>query len=166
VTVSLIVAYDRARGIGRDNKLPWRLPAEMAYFKTTTMGKPIVMGRRTFESIGRALPGRRNIVVTRGIDAVDGIEQAASLSAALESCRDADEVMVIGGAALYREALARADRIYATEVNAVFDTDTAFPEIDRSQWREASREHREPDDRNPVAVDFVIYERRGSTARS
>lgn len=159
MTVSLIVAYDRARGIGRDNKLPWRLPAEMAHFKKTTMGKPIVMGRRTFESIGRALPGRRNIVVTRGIDAVDGIEQFPSLNAALEACGDAQEAMVIGGAGLYREALARADRIYATEVNGVFDTDTAFPEIDRSEWREASREHRDPDDRNPVGMDFTIYER-------
>ena len=152
MTVSLIVAYDRARGIGRDNKLPWRLPAEMAYFKTTTMGKPIVMGRRTFESIGRALPGRRNIVVTRGIDAVDGVEQAASLSAALESCRDAEEVMVIGGAALYTAALPRTHRIYATEVDGLFNADTHFPELDPVEWREVSRTHRAADPANPARI--------------
>jgi dihydrofolate reductase len=90
----MIVAYDRARGIGKNNRLPWRLPAEMHYFKKTTIGKPIVMGRRTFASIGRALPGRRNIIVTRGITPVDGVEQAVSLDDALALVREAEEVMV------------------------------------------------------------------------
>lgn len=159
MTVSLIVAYDRARGIGRENRLPWRLPAEMQYFKKTTMGKPIVMGRRTFESIGRALSGRRNIVVTRGMTAVDGVEQAASLDDALALMSGADEVMVIGGAGLYTAALPLAHRIYATEVDGFFECDTHFPPLDASLWHEHSRHHRPADPTNPYAVNFVVYER-------
>ena len=159
MTVSLIVAYDRARGIGKDNRLPWRLPAEMQHFKKTTMGKPIVMGRRTFESIGRALPGRRNLVVTRGIPPMDGVEQTASLDKALILTQGVDEVMVIGGAELYIAALPRAQRIYATEVDGLFDSDTRFPSLDPSEWREASRTHRDADPANPYALDFTIYER-------
>src|SRR5215204_6528496 len=119
MTVALIVAYDRARGIGKNNRLPWRLPAEVQHFKNTTMGKPIIMGRRTFESIGRALPGRRNIVVTRGMPVVDGVEQTASLNDALRLDETVSEAMVIGGAALYAEAMHRAQRIYATEVDGL-----------------------------------------------
>jgi dihydrofolate reductase len=155
----LIVAYDRARGIGRANRLPWRLPAEMQYFKKTTMGKPIVMGRRTFESIGRPLPGRRNIVVTRGIAPVDGVEQTTSLEEALRLGDEADEVMIIGGAELYAAAMARAERIYATEVDGVFDADTRFPELDPAGWRETSREHRPADPANPFAMSFITYDR-------
>jgi len=159
VIVSLIVAYDKARGIGKDNRLPWRLPAEMQYFKKTTMGKPIVMGRRTFESIGRALPGRRNIIVTRRIAPLDGVDRAASLEDALRLVPDAAEVMVIGGAELYRAALPGAQRIYATEVDGLFDSDTFFPLLDRDDWRETSRDHRAADSSNPFAVDFVVYDR-------
>jgi dihydrofolate reductase len=159
VIVSLIVAYDRQRGIGKDNRLPWRLPAEMQHFKKTTMGKPIVMGRRTFESIGRALPGRRNVVVTRGMKAVDGIEQVVALDEALRLSGDVEEVMVIGGAELYNAALPLAHRIYATEVDAVFETDTHFPDVDPAVWRETSRQHRPADPANPFAVDFVVYDR-------
>ena len=157
--VSLIVAYDKARGIGRANRLPWQLPAEMQHFKRTTMGRPIVMGRRTFESIGRALPGRRNIVVTRGMPPMDGVEQTASLANALELDPAADEVMVIGGAELYAAALLRAHRVYATEINGIFETDTRFPELDAAQWRESSRQHRAADPANPFAMDFVVYDR-------
>jgi dihydrofolate reductase len=153
------VAYDKARGIGRANRLPWRLPAEMQHFKRTTMGKPIVMGRRTFESIGRALPGRRNIVVTRGMPPVDGVEQSASLEEALRRDPDAAEVMIIGGAELYAAALNRAHRVYATEIDGVFETDTRFPELDSAVWRETSRQHRPADPANPFAMDFVVYQR-------
>jgi Dihydrofolate reductase len=159
VIVSLIVAYDRARGIGRGNRLPWRLPAEMQHFKRTTMGKPIVMGRRTFESIGRALPGRRNIVITRGMSAVDGVEQARSLAEALQLDPTAVEVMVIGGAALYAASLPWAHKVHATEIDGIFDTDTRFPDLDPAQWREASRHYRPADPANPFAMDFVIYDR-------
>ena len=156
----MIVAYDRERGIGKENRLPWRLPAEMQHFKKTTMGKPIVMGRRTFESIGRALPGRRNIVVSRrGFAHVDGVDQAASLDEALALTRDAEEVMVIGGAALYTVALPHTQRIYATEVDGLFDADTHFPELDPAEWHEVSRTHRAADPANPFALDLVIYER-------
>ena len=158
--VSLIVAYDRARGIGKDNRLPWRLPAEMQHFKKTTMGKPIVMGRRTFESIGRPLPGRRNVVVTRGMAAVDGVEQVASIADALRLDRDAAEIMVIGGSALYAAALDHARRVIATEVDGVFECDAFFPDLDPREWQEISRTHRAPDPLNPFALDFVVFERR------
>ena len=131
----------------------------MQHFKKTTMGKPIVMGRRTFESIGRALPGRRNIVVSRGFAQVDGVEQVASLDEALALARDAEEVMVIGGAALYTAALPHTHRIYATEVDGLFQADTHFPELDPAEWREVSRTHHASDPANPFALDLVIYER-------
>ena len=160
--VSLIVAYDRKRGIGKDNRMPWHLPGELAHFKRTTMGKPIVMGRKTHESIGRALPGRRNIVVTRGTVGTPDTETASSVQAALDACRDAEEIMVIGGGQIYAAALALATRIYATEIDADFEADTRFPAIDPSQWRETARTHQPADARNPHPLDFVVYERTGA----
>jgi len=157
--VSLIVAYDRKRGIGKDNRMPWHLPGELAHFKRTTMGKPIVMGRKTHESIGRALPGRRNIVITRGKVETQDTETASSLQAALDACGDAEEIMVIGGGQIYAAALALATRIYATEIDADFEADTHFPAIDPSQWRETGRTHQPADARNPYPLDFVVYER-------
>lgn len=157
-TVSLIVAHDRQRGIGKDNRMPWHLPGELTYFKQTTMGKPIVMGRNTHESIGRVLPGRRNIVVTsRPLD-TPGIEVAGSLDAALQLCAATPEVMVIGGGQLYRAALPLATRIFATEIHADFSADTHFPPLDAT-WREVSRESKSVDERNPYAYDLVVYER-------
>jgi dihydrofolate reductase len=157
--ISLIVAYDRRRGIGKNNALPWRLPAEMAYFKRTTMGKPIVMGRRTLESIGRALPGRRNIVVTSRPVTIEGVERVASLDEALRACPGVPEVMVIGGAELYAAALPHAGRVYATEVDAVVDADTFFPALDPDEWHEVARDHRPANDTNPYALSFVVLEK-------
>lgn len=156
--VSLIVAHDRQRGIGKDNRMPWHLPGELAYFKRTTMGKPVIMGRNTHDSIGRALPGRRNIVVTSRPIATPDVETAPGLDAALARCADAAEVMVIGGGQLYRAALPLATRIFATEIHADFAADTHFPPLD-AHWREVSREHAAADDRNPHAYDLVVYER-------
>lgn len=147
------------RVIGNNNKMPWHLPADFAYFKKITSGHPIIMGRKTFESIGRPLPGRRNIVVSRNpVFRADGVDVVASLEAAIEVCGNADG-FVIGGATLYVQALPRVDRIYLTEVDASPEGDTLFPELDRNQWREIARERREVDGKNGHAMAFVVLER-------
>lgn len=159
--ISLIVARARNGVIGRNGTLPWRLPEDLAHFKRTTMGHPVVMGRRTWESIGRPLPGRRNIVVSRqaGFMAA-GAEVALSLDAAIARCADAAEVFVIGGEQLYREALPRAQRLVVTEIDADFEGDTFFPPIDTRLWRETAREHVEAMGQRDYGIDFVVYERR------
>jgi dihydrofolate reductase len=159
--LTLIVASARNGVIGRDGALPWRLPEDLAFFKRTTMGHPIVMGRRTWESIGRPLPGRRNIVVSRQADFVAaGAEVAPSLDEALSRCAGAAEVFVVGGAQLYREALPRALRLIVTEIDADFEGDTHWPAPDPTQWREAQREHRPPTSARSFGIDFVVYDRR------
>lgn len=164
--IALIVAMADNGVIGRDGGLPWRIPADLKYFKAKTMGKPVVMGRRTFDSIGRPLPGRPNIVVTRhGGDFPDGIDVAPDIDTALDiaqrSARDigADEIMIIGGAALYEALLPRADRIYLTEVHEAVEGDTTFPAFDKNDWREVAREDR--DDIHTAPVSFVTLDRRG-----
>ena len=155
-SLSLIVAMDENRLIGSDNGLPWQLPADLQFFKRTTMGKPIIMGRRTFQSIGRALPGRRNIVVTRDPGFVaDGCETAPSLDAALALVRDEPEAMLIGGATLYRQAIGRADCLYLTRIHHAFSGDTWFPEFDEAEWREESRQYFEADHGNPWPYSFI-----------
>jgi dihydrofolate reductase len=159
--ISLIVARARNGVIGREGTLPWRLPEDLAHFKRTTMGQPIVMGRKTWESIGRPLPGRRNIVVSRQAGFMaPGAEVAPSLDAAIARCADAAEVFVIGGEQLYREALPRAQRLLVTEIDADFEGDTFFPQIDKRLWREAAREHAAPTGQRTYGFDFVVYERR------
>lgn len=158
--VSLLVAAAENGVIGKDGAMPWHLPADLALFKRITMGKPIVMGRRTFEAIGRALPGRRNIVVTRNAEfEAPGAENAVSLEAALAIASDAEEVMVIGGGEVYRAALPLADRIYLTRIHARIEGDTFFPEPNAAEWREVSRESRAADEKNACALSFVILER-------
>lgn len=128
------------RVIGRDGGLPWHLPADLGHFKTTTMGKPIVMGRKTYESIGKRLPGRQNIVVTRNPDwDAAGVTAVNSLDAAIAACGEASEIMIIGGAQLYAAALSRADRMHITYVGQSIEGDTHFPDIDRSAWRMVER---------------------------
>jgi dihydrofolate reductase len=161
--VALVVAADRAGGIGRDGGLPWHLPNDLAFFKRVTLGHPLVMGRKTHESIGRALPGRRNIVVTRDPDyrPFAGTEKAESLEDALDLAR-ADQpaaVMVIGGAEIFAAALGQAQRLYLTRVHATVDCDTFLPEIDWSQWREVRREDHAGDERNPYPYSFLLLER-------
>lgn len=156
--VSLIVAYATNRTIGKDNHLPWRLPGDLAHFKRTTMGCPVVMGRKTWESLGRPLPGRRNIVITRqaAYDAA-GAEVAASLEQALEMTKDTDEVFVIGGAQIYEQALAVADRIVATEVHAEVEGDAFFPALDPRTWQETARD-KQPAEQG-LNYDLVEYRR-------
>lgn len=154
----LVVARAENGVIGRDNKLPWHIPADLAHFKRVTLGKPVVMGRRTFESIGRPLPGRHNIVLTRdGGWAAPGVTVAAGLDAALAAA-DAPEVMIIGGAGVFAEALPRAARIELTEVHAAPDGDTVMPAPDPAVWREAAREDHPAADGRP-AYSFVTLVR-------
>ncbi len=158
--LSLIVAMDERRVIGQDNALPWHLPADLAHFRRTTMGKPIVMGRKTHTSIGRPLPGRRNLVVTTNphYDA-PGCEIVAGIDAALVACAEADEVMLIGGATLYAQTLARADRLYVTLIHHRFDGDTWFPEFDSAAWRVENRQDFAPDHSNPYPFSFIKFTR-------
>ncbi len=159
--VALVAAVAENGVIGRGGAMPWHLPADLAHFKRITMGKPIVMGRRTFEAIGQALPGRRNIVVSRNADfKAPGIEHAASLEATLALTGDAEEVMIIGGAELYRAALPLAHRIHLTRIQAKIEGDTFFPDFDVTEWREVAREERDADERNAYALTFLILERK------
>ncbi|MDN5781902.1 MAG: dihydrofolate reductase [Luteimonas sp.] len=161
--VSLIAAFDRNRAIGRDNTLPWHLPADLKRFKALTLGKPILMGRKTAESLGRALPGRRNLVLTRsGQVPFDGMEAVASINAAVrEASGDgATELCVIGGAQVYALALSRATVLHLTHVDAaVADADAFFPAFAVDDWRTVSHERHEADARHAFDYEFVDYVR-------
>lgn len=160
---SIVVAVARNGVIGRDNRLPWKLPKDLAYFKRVTMGHPVVMGRRTWESIGKALPGRLNIVVTRNpsLDA-PGATVVPSLAAAWKTAGDAAEVSVIGGTSIFREALPIADRIHLTEVEADVEGDTFFPEFDRGEWVEQEVERHPADERHQYPFRIVLLTRRAA----
>lgn len=158
--IVLVAAVAENGVIGQDGAMPWHLPADLAHFKRVTWGHPILMGRRTFEAIGRALPGRHNIVLTRkpGFGA-PGIETAASLEQALSLCGDAKQIMVIGGAELYRAALPIARRIYMTRIHSRPEGDVFFPDLDPSQWREVESENRPTDETHPYSLSFIQLER-------
>lgn len=157
--VQFVVAYSRNRVIGRDNELPWRLPSDLAHFKRTTMGKPIIMGRNTWESLGRPLPGRRNVVITRNADyTAEGADIFPSLNDALAACSDVPVVSVIGGGRLFEAALPIADEIIATEIYSDIDGDVFFPPLNTAQWEEISRE-RQPEE-NGYLFDYVVYKKR------
>jgi dihydrofolate reductase len=162
----MIVAMADNNVIGKNNDMPWHLPADLAYFKKITLGKPLIMGRKTFESIGRPLPGRRNIVISRdksyqamGIDVVNSVEQALALVNGSDENNAVDEIMVIGGGAIYRHCLAQADRLYVTHIKANIEGDTQFPDYDDGTWLKVNSEVRLSDDKNLYPLDFCIYER-------
>lgn len=155
--LTLIAAVAKNRVIGRGNAIPWRLPEDLQRFKALTMGRPILMGRKTWASLGRPLPGRRNIVISRDRDfSAPGALVVTSLAAAVAACADADEAFVIGGAEIYAQALPLADRLQLTELARDFEGDTRFPEIDPNSWRESWREHHDGAD---FTYAFVTYER-------
>ena len=158
--IALIVAMAENRVIGRNNQLPWRIPADLRHFKALTLGKPVIMGRKTYESIGRPLPGRDNIVVTAdsGYQA-EGCQVVHSMEQALEAAGSCEEAMIIGGANLYRQTLENADRLYLTLVKAEPEGDTWFPEIELQQWREIERQAHTADESNEYDYDFVVLER-------
>jgi len=166
IRIAVIVAVAENGVIGSNNSLPWHLPEDLKYFRRVTMGKPIIMGRRTFESIGRPLPGRANIVVSGNPHfSAPGVELAGSLDEALDLAADiargdgVDELVVIGGAQLYALAIPRADRLYLTRVHAEVAGDTLLPEIHWPDWRESSRECHVASGNNPYDYSFVVYDR-------
>ncbi len=164
--ISLIAALAENRVIGRDNMLPWRLPNDLQYFKAVTLGKPVIMGRKTWESLGRPLPGRTNIVITRrpgyapaGARVVWSFDDALELAAQVARLDGVDECLVIGGAEIYALALPRCDRLYLTEVHATVEGDAFFPAFKHAQWREARRERFVASAANPYDYSFVVYEK-------
>ncbi|AZQ83253.1 type 3 dihydrofolate reductase [Colwellia sp. Arc7-635] len=158
--LSMIAAHANNRVIGKDNDMPWYLPADLAYFKKTTLGKPIIMGRKTYESIGRPLPGRKNIVISRDGDyKATGVEVVNSVEAALALVSDCEEVMVIGGGAIYQHCLVAAQRLYITHIEADIAGDTYFPEYDLKVWKKVSSTLHPSDDKNPYQLDFSVYEK-------
>ena len=158
--ISLIAAMGRNRVIGKDNTLPWRLPADMRHFRRVTMGKPVLMGRKTFESLGRPLPGRRNIVITRNPDyQSSGCEIAVSIADAIALCAEAEEIFFIGGAELYKQVVPLVDRLYLTEVEIEAQGDAWFPDYDCNAFREVSRESHTGEKGDALGFDFVVYER-------
>ena len=160
--VSLIVAMAKNRVIGINNTLPWRLPADLKHFKALTMGHHIVMGRKTYESIGKPLPGRTSVVVTRNPKyTVPGVIVVNSLQAAISASGDDDEIFVIGGAELYLQAIALADRIYMTEIDSDISGDAYFPEFKLDEWLEMSRDKHSQLEPQPLRFDFVVYHRKG-----
>jgi dihydrofolate reductase len=163
--VSCIAAVAENGVIGRDNELPWRLSADLKRFKKLTMGHHLIMGRKTYESIGGPLPGRTSIVITRNRDyqAAPGVLLAHSFEEALRRAEGEEEVFVIGGASVYREGVARADRLYLTRVHADVSGDTLFPAVDLAAWKIVREDFREADSKNLHAQTFRIYERSRST---
>jgi len=157
--ISLIVAHDKNRVIGYKKGMPWHLPGELQYFKEKTMGKPMIMGRKTFESIGRPLPGRRNIVITRNTDyEAEGIEIVSSLEEALDLVGNEKEVMIIGGEQIFRMSLDIADRLYITYINHEFPGDTYFPEYDDKEWELVSQQ--DPIHTNEgFTYEYLIFDR-------
>ena len=164
--LAMIVAMANNRAIGKDNQLLWHLPEDLKYFKRITMGKPIIMGRKTFESIGRPLPGRLNIVVTRQPDwhhdqvrITHSLEQALTVAQAQATIDGVDEILVIGGAELYASALPQAQRLYLTRVDTDIEGDAFFPATDWQQWREISRENYAATETNPYPYAFCVLDR-------
>lgn len=171
--ISFVVAAADNRCIGINNALPWHLPEDLKFFKRVTMGKPIIMGRKTFESIGKPLPGRTNIVITnnggrlKSVPAYEGIKVANSLDEAIKTAEaialidSKDEVMVIGGAGIYHLCLPRADRLYYTRVHANVHGDAFFPEVNWNEWKLISQEDHKASGNNPYDYSFLLYEKHG-----
>ncbi len=158
--ITLIAAMANDRVIGVNNTLPWNLPADMKHFKAQTMGKPILMGRKTYDSIGRPLPGRHNIVVSRnsGLQ-LEGCSVVSSVDAALEVAGEVAEVMVMGGASFYEQLLPRADRLVLTLIDLEVEGDAWFPALEEAEWREVNREEHQADEKNRWAYTFIEFER-------
>lgn len=159
--ISIIAAMDRNRLIGNNNQLPWHLPADLAHFKKVTLNKPILMGRKTYESIGRPLPGRENIVLTQteGLK-IEGVTVVNSLEEVIDGLPESAELMVIGGSTIYEWILPRAQRMYLSYVDGDFEGDAWFPEFDEAQWEIVESVLQEPDEKNRYACRFVTYERK------
>jgi dihydrofolate reductase len=158
--ISIIVAIGKNNVIGAGNKLLWSLPADMKHFKELTVGKTVIMGRKTFESIGKALPGRKNIIISRSDYHAPGCVAVSSIDEALKAAKGHEEVMIIGGASIYGQFLPIAKRMYITYVDAEINGDAFFPEFNKSDWKETFREAHKKDDNNEYDYTFVTLERK------
>jgi dihydrofolate reductase len=158
--ISMIVAMADNRAIGKDNELLWHLPKDFQYFKSVTMGKPIIMGRKTFESIGKPLPGRKNIVITRNNDfAAEGVVVVHSIDAALQESKEFDDVMIIGGASFYQQMLPKVSTLYVTVVHGQFEADAFFPELKSKDWEIIENIKHEADEKHAYPFSFITYRR-------
>ncbi|GGB60886.1 dihydrofolate reductase [Fictibacillus barbaricus] len=161
MNVSLIAAMDENRVIGKDNDLPWRLPRDWQYVKHLTMGKPIILGRKNFESIGKALPGRKNIVLTRDRDFyAESCKVVHSMEEALSACTDEDEVIIFGGEQIYKMFLPLVTKMFITRIHHAFEGDTFFPDVNYNEWSEISKEKGITDEKNPYSYTFYVYEKK------
>jgi dihydrofolate reductase len=158
--VSQIAAMSENHVIGKNNQLLWHMPNDLKHFKNTTSGHTVIMGRKTFDSVGKPLPKRRNIVITRQAIAIEGCEVANSVEAALALCKDEAEVFIVGGAEIYKLALPLTNRIYLTIIHQHFEGDSFFPALDENEWKEVQRNDYQPDDKNPLPYSFITLERR------
>lgn len=157
--ISLVAAVDENRGLGKDNHLLCHLPADLKHFKNLTMGKPIIMGRNTYDSIGKPLPGRLNIILSRQNLSLEGVEIVDSLTKALALVKDAPEVMIIGGATVYEQALGLASQVYLTVIHHQFDADVFFPAISKTDWQCKEAVFQQHDEKNNYDMTFYRYER-------
>jgi dihydrofolate reductase len=159
--LSIVVAISENNAIGKNNMLLWHLPADLKHFKEITSGHTIIMGRKTYDSIGKPLPNRRNIVVSRNADLnIDGVETYHGLEQALAQCSNEAEVFLIGGAEIYRQGLKYSNKIYLTRVHETYEADTFFPELEPEIWTETQVERHQPEAKNPVAYTFSILQRK------
>ncbi|EOD81023.1 Dihydrofolate reductase [Grimontia indica] len=157
--ISMIAAMAKGRVIGKDNAMPWHLPADFTWFKQNTLGKPVIMGRKTYESIGRPLPGRRNIVISRDENwSAEGVESTTSIDAAIALAGDVEEAVIIGGGTIYEASMPRADKLCLTFIDAEIDGDTCFPYWGEG-WAETHRESYQADEKNRYNMEFVVLER-------
>lgn len=159
--LSIIVAMDDNQLIGKDNALPWHLPADLGYFKKTTTGKTVLMGRKTYESIGFPLPNRRNVIVSRNTGfSAEGCEVVDSIERALELAKGDEEVMIMGGASFYEQMLPSVDRLYITQIEGTFVGDAHFPKFNRDEFVESFRQTHQPDEKNQHTYHFTILDRK------
>jgi dihydrofolate reductase len=161
MTLTILVAVSANNAIGKNNQLLWHLPADLKHFKNLTTGHPIVMGRKTYDSIGKPLPNRRNIVVTRQKDlAIEGVEVVNDIDAALSRCADENEVFIIGGAEVYRMALPFVTKIYLTTVHKSYEADVFFPELNKEEWEEIELQYHSEDEKNSIPYTFSTLKRK------
>ena len=157
--VSQIAAMSENHVIGKDNQLLWHMPNDLKHFKNTTSGHTVIMGRKTFDSVGKPLPRRRNIIITRQHIAIEGCEVVNSIEAAMALCKDENEVFLVGGAEIYKLSLHLTDRIYLTIIHHHFDGDSFFPEVSKNEWKEISHENHPADEKNAFPYSFILYQR-------
>ncbi|MBV8389047.1 MAG: dihydrofolate reductase [Mucilaginibacter sp.] len=159
MTVTIVVAIAENYAIGKHNQLLWHMPADLKHFKQITSGHTVIMGRKTYDSVGKPLPNRRNIIITRQDIIIPGCEVVKSVDAALELCKGEEEVFIVGGAEIYKLAMNKTDRIYLTIIHHSFDADSFFPEIDYMEWKETAREDHRPDEKHKYAYSFITLDR-------